>query len=163
MRRSVADQVKSILQELDLPIGTEAQNTETLHKFLADHGYQGIKNYPLMKNFYDEFKTKYKKEVLQYYNVDLMEGDDLDTKLNELLQSQHLKANPKFGWPMKSFERRKAGFNTLNPSTQQRSNQHQQWSNQEVAPCYAPTTKSVQTLSSRANPRTLQPKIFLKI
>ena len=57
MRRNVADRVKTILQELDLPIGSEAQNTETLHKFLADHGYQGYKNYPHMKHFYEGFKT----------------------------------------------------------------------------------------------------------
>ena len=75
MRRNVADRTKAILQELDLRIGSEAQNTETLHKFLTDHGYKGYKNYITMKSWYEGFKTKYKKETLQHFNVELTNGD----------------------------------------------------------------------------------------
>ena len=63
MRRNVADRVKTILQELDLPINpSDKRNKETLHKFLIDHGYTGTKNYPLMKHFYEEFKIKVEQQ-----------------------------------------------------------------------------------------------------
>ena len=86
MRRNVTDRVKTILQELDFPIGSEDQNKETLHKFLTDHGFKGIKNYQIMKHFYEEFKTRYKKEVLQHFNVEL--DGDLDSILNQLLRDK---------------------------------------------------------------------------
>ena len=119
MRRNVADRVNAILRELDISIDhSDERNKETLHKFLADHGYQGNKNYPLMKNFYEGFETNFKKEVLQHFNVELTNGDDLDSKLNQLLRDQHLKSssmpdqgpneNPTLEWLMKWFERTKA-------------------------------------------------------
>ena len=90
MRRNVANRVKTILQELYLPIDpSDEKNKETLYKFLTDHGYKGIKNYPLMKHFYEQFKTRFKKEVLQYFNVELTNGDDLDSRLNQVLHDQH--------------------------------------------------------------------------
>ena len=59
MKRNVAERVKTILQELNLPINhSDERNKETLFKFLTDHGCQGTKNYPRMKHFYEEFKTK---------------------------------------------------------------------------------------------------------
>ena len=119
MRRSIADRTKAILQELDLPIGSEAQNIETLHKFLADHGYKGFKNINNMKHFYEEFKTIYKKEVLKYFNVEFTNGDDLDSKLNQLLRDQHSEVlDPTLGWLMKWFERTTAEQQPTNPPTE---------------------------------------------
>ena len=88
MRCNVVDHLKTILQGLDLSIGSDERNKETLHKFLADHGYKGYKNYYTMKNYYEELKTKYKKEVLQHFTVDLTDEGDLGTKLNQLLRDQ---------------------------------------------------------------------------
>ena len=56
--------------------------------------------------WYEGFKTNFKKEVLQHFNVEL--DDDLDSKLNHLLRDQHLNENPTFGWLMIWFERKKA-------------------------------------------------------
>ena len=108
MRRNVADRVKTILQELNLSISSDERNKETIHKLLTDHGYKGYKNYSTMKCWYEEFKTKYKKEVLQHFNVELMDDDDLDSKLNQLLRDQHSEVqDPTLGWLMKWFERKK--------------------------------------------------------
>ena len=92
MRRNVADRVKAIIRELDISVdSSDERNKETLYKFLADHGYQGIKNYPIMKNFYERFKTKYKNS-----------DDDDDSKLNQLLRDQHSNVqDPTLGWLMK--------------------------------------------------------------
>ena len=119
MRKNVADRVKAILRELDISIDpSDERNKETLYKFLADHGYQGIKNINNMKKPYEEFKTKYKKEALQHFNVNLPD-DDLDSKLNQLLCDQHQNENPTFGWLIQWFERTKAEpQQPTNPSTE---------------------------------------------
>ena len=108
MRRNHADRIKAILQELDLSIGSDERNKETLHKFLADHGYKGYKNYNTMKNYYEGLKTKNKTEVFQHFNVDLTASDDLDTKLNQLLRDQQSDIqDPTLGKLMKWCEQKK--------------------------------------------------------
>ena len=115
------NRVKAILRELDLSIGSEMENRATLDKFIRDHGYHGSNNINFIKNWYEEFKANYKKEVLKHFRVELTHGDDLDSKLNELLREQHLEwsqgtsssqaseiQDPTLGWLMKWFERNKA-------------------------------------------------------
>ena len=74
-----------------------------------------------MKKFYEEFKTNIKKEVLQHFNVDLTDDDDLDSKQNELSCDQHSEASdPILGWLMKWFERKKAERSREDLKRQQR-------------------------------------------
>ena len=108
-----ANRVKAILTELDLSIGSDCENEQRLKNFLDEHGYKGYNNINIIKSWYEKFKTNFKKEILNHFNVELTDNDDLDSKLNELLRDQHLGVqNPTFGWLMKWVERTKTKQST---------------------------------------------------
>ena len=116
---SRADRVKAILTDLGYRLGSDSQNEQRLKKFLDDNGYRGINNINFIKQWYDDLKTKYKRQILKHFNVEFT-NNDLDSKLNELLRDHHLGVqDPTFGRLIKWYERTKTKRSQEISSSQQ--------------------------------------------